>query len=105
MSFGVPGIASLTIAALVTLAAHARATTKQECIAASEKGQDLAAEHKPLGAREEFLICARDECPKAVRTDCTLQLAKAERSIATIVIVARRESGAPLTATHARIDD
>jgi hypothetical protein len=83
----------------------ARATTKQECIAASEKGQELAVDHKLLLAREQFLVCARDECPKAIRIDCSQQFAKVERSIATVVISARRAGGAPVIAASVRVDD
>jgi hypothetical protein len=61
----------------------------------SALGQRLALDHEPLAAKERFLRCSRAGCPRPIRSDCIDQLARAERSVASAVIVVDgRDAGA-----------
>ena len=73
--------------AVTLLAATASAQTKEECIAASENAQKLRDQHKLNGARQQFLTCAREACPDAIRQDCTEQVQKTADRIPTIAAV------------------
>ncbi|MRG98451.1 hypothetical protein [Polyangium spumosum] len=81
------------IAAMITLAAPATATTKQECAASYEQTQSLRKEGKLAAAQEAALVCSRKDCPRVVRGDCAEWLAEIEKSLPTVVLVARDEKG------------
>jgi hypothetical protein len=87
-----------------SMTAFARADDKAACIAANELGQKLDDEHKLLDARTQFLACARDSCPPALRTDCFEQLSKLETRIPSIVVRARDPKGNDLSAVRLSID-
>ena len=81
--------ASVLFAAI--LAGPARADEKADkvaCVAASDEGQKLRDQGKLKSARDQFLVCARDLCPAAVRKDCAGWLASVEAGMPTIVLAA-----------------
>jgi len=88
-------LARLLFAALAALPAPALAApapqeaTKQACADASEEGQELRDTGKLRAAREKFLACAADVCPKFIRTDCEAWLADVDQRLPSIVIEAR----------------
>jgi hypothetical protein len=86
--------ARLAVSAAILLAASpSGATTKQECAAAYEQTQALRGEGALSAAREQALICSRDDCPRVVRADCAAWLGEIERSLPTVVFVVRDEKG------------
>jgi hypothetical protein len=93
-----------TTVALLSFAAAAHADTTSECIAASEKGQQLRDDHKLVEAREQFLACARDACPPAVKKDCTDQAAEVEKRTPSVVVRAKGKDGQDLVAVHVTSD-
>ncbi|MDC0748078.1 hypothetical protein [Polyangium mundeleinium] len=80
-------------AATIPLAAPASATTKKECVASYEQTQSLRKEGKLAQAREAALVCSDNACPRVVRGDCAEWLTEIEKSLPTVVIVARDEKG------------
>ncbi|MDC3955983.1 hypothetical protein [Polyangium jinanense] len=80
-------------AATIPLAAPASATTKKECVASYEQTQSLRKEGKLASAQEAALVCSHNDCPRVVRKDCTEWLAEIEKSLPTVVLVARDEKG------------
>ena len=85
--------AFLLAAAMTLAAAPASATTKKECAAAYEQTQSLRKESKLASAREAALVCSHADCPRVVRGDCAEWLAEIEKSLPTVVLIARDERG------------
>lgn len=57
--------------AMIAAARPASADERAQCVAASEKAQQLKNAGKLSEAREQLVICGRAECPKLVQQDCT----------------------------------
>ena len=90
---------TLFFAAVLMVAAPARAQTKDECIAASENAQRFRDQHKPIEARAQFIVCARATCPDAIKSDCTDQVQKIADKIPTVVVRAKRSGSDVVDAT------
>jgi hypothetical protein len=85
LRFGLPaGLAFATLAA----EAPARADVKA-CLGAHEKGQQARSSGRLREAREQFLVCAADGCPGAVRTDCARWADDLSNRLPSIVIGAK----------------
>jgi hypothetical protein len=63
----------------------------EQCFAAAEAAQPLMAARKLRAAQHQLLVCAREECPRAARSDCRGWLAEVTRALPTVVFVAREE--------------
>jgi hypothetical protein len=96
------------VAAWTTLAfapARARADiTKDECIDANGKAQDLRRDGKLSAAREQLRECASVSCPAMVREDCASRLDELQRAQPTIVFEVRDELGVNVTAVRVTVD-
>jgi hypothetical protein len=77
---------------VVLVSQSAVAQDKQECITASENAQRLRDQHKLSKAREQFLVCARDICPPAIKQDCTEQATKLAEKMPSIVVRAKSKA-------------
>jgi hypothetical protein len=75
-----------------------------ECFEASEKAQRLRTEKKLVQARASFMVCAKDGCPTAVRSDCAKSLSDVENGIATVVVHARDPEGHDITDVKVSLD-
>jgi hypothetical protein len=95
-------LAVLATAALST--AHAAADDKQQCLAASDQGQQMRDDGKYRRAREAFAACARDACPALVRRDCVKWLADLEQSSPSIVVGAKDDKGGDLVDVTVLVD-
>jgi hypothetical protein len=95
---------TLTAALVLLVAAPAWAQDKQQCISASESAQKLRDQHKLSQAREQFLVCARDACPPAIKQDCTEQAQKIADKMPSIVVRAKGKSGADLVDATVSLD-
>jgi len=95
-------LAVVAMAALST--AHARADDKQQCLAASDQGQQMRDDGKYRRAREAFAACARDACPALVRRDCVKWLADLEQSSPSIVVGAKDDRGTDLVDVTVLVD-
>ncbi len=91
-------------AASFALSHVARADDKADCVAASEKAQSLRDERKLIKAREQFLTCAREVCPAAVKKDCADQVADLDKRTPTVVVRAKDKAGQDLVAVKVTSD-
>ncbi len=91
-------LAALVIA-FTTPSAFA-ANSKTECVAASEKAQQLKDDRKLIQAREQFLACAQNACPAAVKKDCADQVADLDKRTPSVVFRAKDKNGQDLVAVH-----
>ena len=87
-----------SIAAVVALASAPAAAdlTKDQCIDANGKGQELRREGVLSAARVQLRQCATPSCPAMVRDDCTRRLDELERAQPTIVFEVKDATGADL---------
>jgi len=83
---------------LATMLGHERARAdldaKKACATTAEGAQQLRTEKKLRRARAQFIACAQESCPEAVRADCLQWLAEVDKSMPSVVIAVRNSSGA-----------
>lgn len=77
---------------------------KQMCIAAAEQGQSQRDDGKYRAARNSFLSCAQDRCPRVITQSCTKWLRELDESAPTIVLGAKDERGEDLTDVKVTFD-
>jgi hypothetical protein len=78
---------------------------KQACIAAAERGQGQRDDGKYRAARDAFVECAQDTCPRVIQQSCTKWLRELEESTPTVVLGAKDEHGTDLTDVTVTLDD
>ncbi|MBX3186266.1 MAG: hypothetical protein KF819_04590 [Labilithrix sp.] len=104
-SLGVAAVAgTLVLAASAAYAAPPAKGVKAACIAAHEEAQSLRGRKKLHGAREQFVACARAECPAIIRKECVEQLAVVDKEAPTVALEARDEEGRDATAVKVMLD-
>jgi hypothetical protein len=96
-------LALATVGALASGTAFAD-VTKDECIDANSKAQDLRREGKLSSASEQLRACASPSCPTMVRDDCTRRLDELDKAQPTIVFEAKDSAGRDLTAVKVTVD-
>lgn len=84
---------------------EAGADAKAACASHAERGQRAKLDGHLRSAREDFLACAQDGCPDAVRRACTDWLGETERGLPTVVVVVRGANGVNAPPAQAWIDD
>jgi hypothetical protein len=95
----------LGVCTLTTLASvEALADDKAACLDAASQGQTLRDAHKLVEARNQFLVCARQECPSVVRKDCTTWVEQAQSSLPTVVPLATDVAGDSLPGVKVSMD-
>jgi hypothetical protein len=90
------------VQALLLPAAHA--DEKQQCIAASDQGQELRDNGNYRRAREAFATCARATCPALVRRDCGQWQADLEEAWPSVIVSAKDEQGNDLAEGRVLVD-
>jgi hypothetical protein len=104
-----PGVRRLLSTAvfggLVGLAGQASAQSKEVCLEAHGKGQDLREAGKISGAREQFLKCAQSACPALVQADCARFGEELQRMIPTVTFAARDGAGQDVVDTTVFVDN
>ncbi len=95
---------ALVFAALVTSVVDARADDKQACVAASTNGQQHRLDGKLLAARASFTACTQSSCPSVVRSACAEWLTALDKSIPSIVVVARDPLGKDVPVTRVTVN-
>lgn len=91
-------------ASALTQSGWARADGTTTCTDAASQGQIQRDAHKLVEARNQFLICAKQECPSVVRKDCTTWLEQVQASLPTVVPVAIDEAGNTLPGVKVSVD-
>src|SRR6185295_6757604 len=79
------------------------ADEREQCASAAEQAQSLRDEGKYRRAREQMLICVRDVCPAAIKSDCGKWLDQVERDAPTVVFGAK-DSGKDITDVKVTMD-
>jgi hypothetical protein len=102
------GVVCALLAALVARSATSKADgapdPKQECLAASEQGQNDRDDGLYRAARASFVQCARDICPKLVAQSCTRWLRELDQDAPTVVLGAKDDQGNDLTDVAVSLD-
>jgi hypothetical protein len=91
-------------ASALTFGARANADGTTACTDASSQGQIQRDAHKLVEARNQFILCAKRECPGVVRKDCTTWLEQVQASVPTVVPIALDAAGNSLPAVKVSID-
>jgi hypothetical protein len=91
-------------ALVLSSSALARGDDKAECLEASSKGQTARDDHRLLEAREQFRLCARQQCPAVVQRDCASWLEGVERNLPSVIVRARDGAGADLGDVRVTVD-
>jgi hypothetical protein len=91
-------------AATLTQGGLARADATTTCTNASSQGQTERDAHRLVEARNQFLICAKQECPGVVRKDCTAWLEQVQASLPTVVPIATDPAGNGLPGVKVSMD-
>jgi hypothetical protein len=77
---------------------------KKQCMAASETGQNQRDDGHYRAARQSFLACTRDVCPKVVAQSCTRWLRELDQDTPTVVLGAKDDQGNDLTDVKVSFD-
>jgi hypothetical protein len=80
------------------------ADQKEACLAAADAGQSLRDDGQYSIARDQFLTCARDVCPKIVHDQCTTWLHQLEEATPTVVFGAKDDQGNDVSAARVIAD-
>jgi hypothetical protein len=95
----------VVVAILQTLSLRdARADEKQQCIAASDQGQELRDSGNYRRARDAFATCARTTCPALVRRDCAQWQTELEGMWPSVIISAKDDRGNDLSDVRVSLD-
>jgi hypothetical protein len=101
--------AAVVVALSIALASFGAAqaddkSDKQMCIAAAEQGQSQRDDGQYRAARESFLKCTSDKCPRVIVQSCTKWLRELDESAPTIVLGAKDDQGNDLTDVKVTFD-
>ncbi len=81
-----------------------KATDKATCVAALDRAQRSEAEKKLQKARADFVACASEACPTAVREDCAKSLLAVDTAQPTVVFSVTSETGEDVTDVRVEVD-
>jgi hypothetical protein len=77
---------------------------EEQCIAASDQGQDARDNGNYRRARDAFAACARAACPALVRRDCAQWQAELEETWPSVIVSAKDERGDDLIDVRVFVD-
>jgi len=101
--------ATLSLGMLAFLAqempAWAAPPTKDECIDAHGRGQDLRAQGELARARTMLMVCASQSCPSLIQADCAHFAEELDRIVPSLTFAARDGAGADVPDTQVFVDD
>ncbi|MBK9000858.1 MAG: hypothetical protein IPM35_34485 [Myxococcales bacterium] len=90
---------------LLLVPAPARAEDpKAACVSAHSEAQTLRSDSKLREAREKLLVCARPECPAAVRSDCAKWVGEVQEEIPSIMVAATDANGGDVADVRVIVD-
>ena len=78
--------------------------SKDECIAANGRGQELRRERNLSAAREQLHLCASASCPAMVRDDCVKRLDELEKAQPSIVFDVKDGRGSDVIDVRVSVD-
>jgi hypothetical protein len=101
-----PALLSVSLAvALGLVATTSAAGSRDECVDAHGRAQDLRDRGQLARARQTFLTCAQSACPSLVQQDCARYSEELAQLVPTVTFGARDASGADLPITTVYVDD
>lgn len=74
------------------------------CFDAYPEAQRLRKQGKLRKAQAQLVICSQEDCPGAIRSDCTTWLSEVEKALPTVVIEARDAKGEETAAVRVLVD-
>src|SRR5262245_61165144 len=80
------------------------ADDKAQCVAASEKAQQLRNAGKLSDARDQLVTCGRAECPKLIQQDCTQWMSEVLAILPSVVPGAKDKKGRDIVDARVSID-
>jgi hypothetical protein len=89
---------------LVPSVVRAADPTKQQCVSANERAQDLRRAAQLREARKELAVCVSASCPAPVREDCAARLSEVDAAMPSLVFVAKDHAGNDLSAVLVTMD-
>jgi hypothetical protein len=101
-------VAAGVMAAVFVVAAsrgEAQASSKEECLEAHSRGQDLRDAGRLTTARTAFIACAQASCPQLIQADCARFGEELDRLVPTVSFAARDANGGDLPDTSVAVDD
>ncbi len=93
-----------SVAAVCLSERPCHAFTKDECLEAHSRGQDLRDKGQLTAARQLFLTCAQPSCPALVQADCAHLGEETDRLVPSVSFAARDSKGADLADTSVYVD-
>jgi len=84
---------------------EAWASSKEECLEAHSRGQDMRDAGRLTTARQAFMACAQTSCPQLIQADCARFGEELERLVPTVSFAARDPNGGDLPNTSVSVDD
>lgn len=81
------------------------AGSREECVDAHGRAQDLREKGQLARARQTFLSCAQSSCPTLVQQDCSRYSEDLAQLVPTVTFSARDSSAADLPITTVYVDD
>lgn len=85
--------ASWSTLAVLVLASGPAYADARVCIGASERAQQLRTDGKLVEAKVNFLACADETCPTAVKVDCAKALEELAPAVPSVIIAVREANG------------
>ncbi len=83
----------------------AAASSKEECVDAHSRGQDLREKGQLTRARQMFMTCAQASCPGLIQSDCARYGDDLDRTVPSVSFGARDAASADLPNTTVYVDD
>lgn len=84
--------------------AQAAPPTKDECVEAHGRGQDVREKGQLADAKRLFVLCAQSSCPALIQSDCAKFGDELSRIVPSVSFVARDSKGADLLDTQVYVD-
>jgi hypothetical protein len=93
------------VLAICLFAGSSRAGSREECVDAHGRAQDLREKGQLAKARQTFLTCAQSSCPTLVQQDCARFSEELAQLVPTVTFSARDGNAADLPVTTVYVDD
>jgi hypothetical protein len=98
-------IAALGGLSLFLVGRECFASSKEECVDAHSRGQDLREKGQLTRARQMFMSCAQSGCPGLIQADCARYGDDLDRALPTVSFGARDGTATDLPNTMVYVDD
>lgn len=106
MRTSLPLVAGVSLLVAVSLVPRASAAgSREECVEAHGRAQDLRERGQLARARQTFLSCAQSACPTVVQQDCSRFSEELAQLVPTVTFGARDANAADLPTTTVYVDD